>query len=204
MPAIPMKPFLYITASSSSRLSFSRQRSLAVSGKVKASSACLSSVGNMSKSMLNGATLVMSENFAVILRGATQESRHRFRREALGNLYFFADAVQDQDFSNSVMDAFLSEIEKMKWYPTACIGPAWENLPPVSPMRKYLKEFWVTMSRPEWYSRPFVKDYPLEFWMDVAELSTISRQQKVVVPKPSFAERCRYHYHENGLSCTGG
>lgn len=119
-------------------------------------------------------------------------------------MYVMADMIQDVEFANAVMDTLLKECDKTEIWPTSLATSAWNELPETSPMRKLIKDIWVARSCSAWFSQGHadMSTAPAQFWMEVAELHILVKEKKEKALKPSWANRCRYHYHKDGVSCS--
>lgn len=126
------------------------------------------------------------------------------RFKQLYDLFVMADMFQDQDFANAVMDVLLKETDTVERWPTAFAAGAWVDLPRDSMVRKYVKDLWISRSCSEWYEQGFgdLTDAPKQFWIEVAKMHTLIREKKEKALKPCFANRCRYHVHQDGTHCT--
>jgi hypothetical protein len=142
--------------------------------------------------------------FGVVNPIDIDESNGIKRFSQLYDLYVLADLLQDQEFSNAIMDALIKETEAIKMWPTGLAASAWTELPESSLMRKYIKDVWVALSYSTWFDQMSkdVTDAPMGFWVEVAKAYTLIREKTEKTLKPSWANRCRYHVHKDGKQCS--
>lgn len=142
--------------------------------------------------------------FGVINTNEVEVADDFDRFEQLYDLFVLADNFQDTDFANGIVDVLLKETDTIERWPIALAASAWSQLPDSSMMRKLIKDLWVSRSCTEWFDQVSgdMIDAPKDFWIEVARAHTMIRDKKEKAFKPSFANRCRYHVHQDGGRCA--
>jgi len=123
--------------------------------------------------------------------------------ETLAKCCTLGDIIQDHRFQNHVIDAIIEPTIAKRRYPITLAGHLFANLPPLSPPRRLIVDFWVYVSSKQWFeeAKEFdVKDGPSEFWATVAEGLVESRALRA--DRPWINNPCQYHIHPEGeLKC---
>lgn len=132
--------------------------------------------------------------------------------QRLAAVGILADYLQDHGCFNLVVDAIIDVAETVEQYPLTLATAVYEQLPTDSPLRRLIRDFWVWVHNPQWYSVVDLMDCdydvisaPKDFWIDVskemAEVGAKSFNQSVKTPW--VKNRCSYHVHPDGKSCNG-
>lgn len=125
--------------------------------------------------------------------------------ETLVDLYILGDVLQDEEFCNAAMDAFLMSITQYRKKPIALASRVEAHLTSTSPFYRVLLDIHTTFTsirRHERQDDSYAWDTnhaSQSFWVDVAR--NFARRQGGEYTNPTFTNRCHYHIHSKTQRC---
>ena len=124
----------------------------------------------------------------------------------LVKLAILGDVLQDQRFSNAVIDTVIDRANAKRHYPAGMAETVYTKLPKDSGLRRLLVDFYAYIHNGNSLTGTSVDAMhaPKEFWKDVL-CTTFKAGAKIYAggPKPWETDKCQYHEHPEGEGKCG-
>lgn len=115
-----------------------------------------------------------------------------------------ADLIQDDSFYNHSIDVLVDDMQTKKTFNIALATRLYDILPESSPVIKLVVDVWVHGSGLDWWDNLGDSTAaPKEFWKAVAkEMRRLWLGHAIPTEFPWVKDRCKYHKHFAGISCS--
>jgi hypothetical protein len=116
----------------------------------------------------------------------------------LFDMYILGDEIQDESFQNAIIDSIIELVEFSNQLPIRSpdISHIFDNLPPMSPLRKLLVDLCVYLCDSKWLENVNFERYPKEFWFEVTKGLTPKESNAKSRSLPWQVDRGQYYVHE--------
>jgi len=145
------------------------------------------------------AWLYSNRTFTKLEDGVDKESDIGFN--GLLNAYIFGDKIQDSDFKDAIIDAFIEKTEETKSYYINA-RKMWEYTPPGALIRRYMVDTYVWEGREKWLEYiPYLnQDFLVELGRALYKRIKLPKDYTGVAP--FVHDSCLYHEHTSkGKPC---
>lgn len=132
------------------------------------------------------------------------ETRTADQYKDIASLWFFADRRQIPLLMNACVDGFRDAIVRLWTFPFLSLGMVYDNTTASAGLRRLVINLLVSMGNATLCLEEKRRgQYPIEALWDIAEL-TWGAGAKTRSSKEDIAnwDLCKYHSHEEGVSCT--